>query len=45
MTYAEYSRLKEQLGVLRSINKEYKGRTIENIIQNIEDRISHEKKN
>ena len=36
--------LKEQLSVLLEINKEYKGRTIENIIHNIEERIRHDKK-
>lgn len=36
--------LHTQLSVLREINKEYKGRTIENIIHNIEERIRHEEK-
>lgn len=39
MTYAEYIRLQAKLAVLKEVNEEYKGRTIENIIQNIEERI------
>lgn len=33
--------LKLQLKVLRSVETEYSGRTIGNIIQNIESRINH----
>lgn len=34
-------RLRAQLSVLKDVNKEYKGLTIENIIKQIESRIEH----
>ncbi len=40
-TELECLKLKLQLMVLRSVEVEYSGRTIENIIDNIESRINH----
>jgi len=41
MSKEEMSSLEMQLKVLRSVEVEYSGRTIENIIDNIEARINH----
>lgn len=41
MSNTELECLKLQLKVLRSVEVEYSGRTIENIIDNIEARINH----
>lgn len=41
MSNTELECLKLQLKVLRSVEAEYSGRTIENIIDNIESRINH----
>ena len=41
MSNTELECLKLQLKVLRSVEVEYSGRTIGNIIQNIESRINH----
>ena len=41
MSNTELECLKLQLKVLRSVEVEYSGRTIENIIDNIESRINH----
>jgi hypothetical protein len=41
MTPEELSLLRTQLKVLRSVAVDYSGRTIENIITNIESRIKH----
>lgn len=41
MSNTELECLKLQLKVLRSVEAEYSGRTIENIIDNIEQRIKH----
>lgn len=37
----EHTRLKEQLNTLREVAETYRGRTIDNIIQNYEARIEH----
>ena len=37
-------KLKAQLAVLKDVAKEYRGRTIENIIANIEERIKAKEK-
>lgn len=39
MTQEDYDRLKSQLEVLRQVAKEYHGKTIDNIIQQMEARI------
>ena len=44
MNKTELECLKLQLKVLRSVEAEYSGRTIENIIDNIEQRIKHYQK-
>ncbi len=38
MTQQDYDRLKSQLVVLRQVAKEYSGKTIDNIIQQMEAR-------
>jgi hypothetical protein len=42
MSKEERSCLEAQLKVLRSVEVEYSGRTIGNIISNIEERLNHE---
>ena len=44
MTVAEQARLEVWLRELNDIAREYSGRTIENVIQNIEARLSEAKK-
>lgn len=44
MSNTELECLKLQLKVLRSVEVEYSGRTIENIIDNVEQRIKHYQK-
>lgn len=44
MTQAEYIRINEQIAVLKEVALEYSGRTIENIIQNLEQRVKEAKK-
>ena len=39
MTQEDYDRLKSQLEVLRQVAKEYSGKTIDNIIQQMEARV------
>ena len=39
MTQEHYDRLKSQLVVLRQVAKEYQGKTIDNIIQQMEARV------
>lgn len=39
MNQADYNRLTAQLGVLRQVAKDYPGKTIENIIQQMETRV------
>lgn len=39
MTTTDYNRLARQLAVLREVAEDYRGRTLENIIQNIEARL------
>ena len=39
MTQEDYDRLKSQLEVLRQVAKEYQGKTIDNIIMQMEARI------
>ena len=41
MDYAEYTRIKTQLAVLKEVAETYQGRTVENVIDNIEARIKH----
>ena len=41
MDYAEYTRIKDQLAVLKEVAETYRGRTIENVIDNLEARIKH----
>ncbi len=38
MTQGDYNRLTSQIGVLRQIAKDYQGKTIENVIQQLEAR-------
>ncbi len=38
MTQGDYNRLTSQIGVLRQIAKDYQGKTIDNIIQQMEAR-------
>lgn len=38
MTQGDYNRLTSQIGVLRQVAKDYQGKTIENIIQQMEAR-------
>ena len=38
MTQGDYNRLTSQIGVLRQVAKEYQGKTIDNIIQQMEAR-------
>ncbi len=44
MSKEELECLRMQLKVLKSVEAEYKGRTIGNIIDNIEQRINHHQK-
>lgn len=44
MSKEEIECLRMQLKVLKSVDAEYKGRTIGNIIDNIEQRINHYQK-
>lgn len=44
MSKEELECLRMQLKVLKSVEDEYKGRTIGNIIDNIEQRINHHQK-
>lgn len=44
MEIVKLTRLKRQLDTLRSIEEEYSGRTIGNVIQQIESRIKHAEK-
>ena len=39
MTQEDYDRLKSQIGVLKKVAKEYHGKTIDNIIQQMEARV------
>lgn len=39
MTQEDYDRLKSQLVVLRQVAKEYSGKTIDNIIQQMDARV------
>lgn len=41
MKHSEYNKLKFQLTVLKDIAVNYAGRTIDNIIQNIESRVKY----
>ena len=41
MTVAELFKIKAQKAVLEDVAKEYPGRTIENIVQNMDARISN----
>ena len=38
-------KIRAQLSVLKDVMKEYKGRTIDNIINNLEQRLKHYEKN
>lgn len=40
----EYLKLRAWLAVLKDVAKEYSGRTIDNVIQNVEDRVKYEEK-
>ena len=44
MTQAEYIRIQAQIAVLKEVALEYPGRTIDNIIQNLEQRVKEAKK-
>lgn len=44
MTQAEYIRLKAQLSVLKEIALDYSGKTIDNIIQQMESRVKEVEK-
>jgi len=44
MTQAEYIRIQAQIAVLKEVALEYSGRTIDNIIQNLEQRVKEAKK-
>jgi hypothetical protein len=44
MNKEEIEMMKMQLKILRSVKESYAGRTIENIIDNIEQRIKHMEK-
>jgi len=41
MKHSEYNKLKFQLAVLKDIAVSYAGRTIDNVIQNIESRVRY----
>lgn len=41
MDYAEYTQVKAQLDVLKEVAETYRGRTVENVIDNLEARIKH----
>lgn len=45
MSKEEFECLQMQLKVIKSLETEYKGRTIDNIINNIEQRIKHYESN
>ena len=45
MTDYEYHRLRAQLAILKDVAEEYGGRTLENIIANIEARIKWREEN
>lgn len=44
MTQAEYIRLKAQIAVLKEIALDYSGKTIDNIIQQMESRVKEVEK-
>ena len=44
MTDYEYHKLRAWLSVLKDVVREYKGRTLDNIIDNVQARVDHEKK-
>lgn len=43
MTQGDYNRLTSQIGVLKQVAKDYPGKTIDNIIQQMEARVKEGK--
>ena len=44
MTIGEYVRLDAQIAILKEVQQDYQGQTIDNIIRQVEARVNHAKK-